>query len=284
MKTYNPEHIEAATVCVGYGDFLEVAARHNRGLFDRWIIGTTEADKETHEVCRKWNLELFKTDECTRGGKFQKGRILNRLQRLLSVDSWRVFLDSDIILPTTFRHSVAAADLDSNKIYGCDRVMVKSWQEWQNLLNSGYLGHQHDYHCRVIFPKGVEVGSRWASPDHGYCPIGFFQMWHSDADEFVSFQNRDYPQRHGEASRTDTQHPLQWDRRKRELLAEVIVVHLESEQAAMGANWNGRKTKRFAAPPVEGHKKPEHHHHHGHHHHHHHHHPHPKPNPYGPCR
>ena len=125
---------------------------------------------------------------------------------------------------------------------------MKSWQAWQDLLDSGYLGHQHDYHCRVIFPRGVEVGARWASPNQGWCPIGYFQLWHADADEFISFQHRAYPERHGEASRTDTQHPLQWDRRLRELLGEVIVVHLESEESPMGANWHGRKTKRFGPP------------------------------------
>lgn len=237
--------IEAISVCVSYDDFLDVAARHNRGMFDRWIVATTPQDSKTKEVCRKWGLELFLTDEANRDGQFRKGWMIQRAQRLLSADSWRCHVDADIVLPTNFRNSLDAADLDPKKIYGCDRVCVKSWNQWQDLLKSGYLGHQHDYHCRVVFPKGIEVGSRWASPQFGYCPIGFFQLWHAESDEFVSFQNRAYPSRHGEASRTDTQHPLQWDRRQRELLAEFIAVHLESEESQMGANWNGRKSKRF---------------------------------------
>lgn len=242
--------IEAVSVCVGYDDFLQVAARHNRGLFNRWIVVTTPEDRATQECCRKWNLELLLCEEMTRDGQFRKGHGIQRAQRLLSANAWRLHIDADVVLPTTFRTALESADLDRRKIYGCDRVCVKSYQEWLDLLNSGYLGHQTDYHCRVIFPRGVEVGSRWASPLQGYCPIGFFQLWHAEADEFVSFQHRAHPSHHGQASRTDTQHPMQWDRRQRELLAEVICVHLESEEAPMGTNWNGRKTRRFGPPQI----------------------------------
>lgn len=244
--------IEAISVCASkapgeasYDDFLAVVARHNRGLIDRWIVATVPWDRATLEVCRKFDLEPLIIEEAHRDGQFQKGRMIARAQRLLAVDAWRLHIDADIVLPTTFRSGLYAADLDPKKIYGADRVMVKSWEQWEALLASGYLSHQHDYHCRTIFPRGVEVGSRWASPRQGWVPIGFFQLWHAEADEFISFQHRAYPERHGEASRTDTQHPLQWDRRQRELLGEVIVVHLESEDAKMGANWSGRKTKRF---------------------------------------
>jgi hypothetical protein len=241
--------VEAMTVCVGYDDFLNVAARHNRGLFDRWVIVTTPQDGATRECCRKWNLEVLLTEEATRDGKFHKGHMIRRAQRLMSCDAWRLHVDADVVLPATFRKALEVADLDPEKIYGADRVCVKSYEAWENLYNSGYLSHQWDYHCRVCFPKGVEVGSRWVSSQQGYAPIGFFQLWHGRSDEFVSFQQRAYPDRHGEASRTDTQHPLQWDRRKRELLGEVIVVHLESEDNKMGVNWEGRRSKRFGPDP-----------------------------------
>ena len=249
--------VEAVTVCASlkpgepsYDDFLEVAARHNRGLFDRWIICTTPWDGATRELARRWNLDLLVTEEGHQDGEFRKGLMIQRAQRLLSADAWRCHIDADMVLPTTFRNALAAANLDPSCIYGVDRVCVKSWEKWQDLLNSGYLSHQWDYHCRVIFPRGVEVGSRWASTDQGYCPIGAFQLWSAQADEAVSFQMRAYPERHGEASRTDTQHGLQWDRRKRILLPEIIAVHLESEDSKMGTNWTGRKSKRFGPATV----------------------------------
>jgi hypothetical protein len=186
-------NIEALTVCVGYADFLSVAMRLNRGLLNRWIVVTTEKDGETKELARKWDCELLLTDEGTRDGKFNKGRMIARAQRLLSANSYRLHLDADIVLPANFRNALDMADLDERKIYGCDRVCVKSYQAWLDLLNSGYLNHQHDYHCRVVFPKGVEVGSRWASPKEGYVPIGFMQLWHAKSDEFISFSAPQLP-------------------------------------------------------------------------------------------
>ena len=84
-------------------------------------------------------------------------------------------------------------------------------------------------------------------------PIGFFQLWHSSEDQFRGARVKPYPVQHNDACRTDVQHALQWDRRKRELLAEMLVVHLESEPAKLGANWAGRTTRRFGPPmPANG--------------------------------
>jgi hypothetical protein len=40
-----------------------------------------------------------------------------------------------------------------------------------------------------------------------------------------------------------------WDRQFRVLLPEVVVLHLESEQAQQGANWRGRTTVPFGPAP-----------------------------------
>jgi len=141
------------------------------------------------------------------------------------------------------------ADLDERNIYGCDRIMVGSWDQWQKLQATGYLdGRQHLHSHAIRFPQGYPVGTRWASHLTGYVPIGAFQLWHSSRDLWRGVRIRPYPKRHNEACRTDIQHGLQWDRRHRVLLPEVIAVHLESEPAAMGTNWKGRKTKRFGPP------------------------------------
>ena len=121
--------------------------------------------------------------------------------------------------------------------------MVRSWEKWQKLQSSGWLSH--DFHCRVTPPPGFEIGSRWAHPDGGYVPIGFFQLWHSSQDQFRGVRTRPYPSRHNDACRTDVQHALQWDRRQRQLIPELLVTHLESEPARLGANWCGRTTRPF---------------------------------------
>jgi hypothetical protein len=89
------------------------------------------------------------------------------------------------------------------------------------------------------------------SPREGWVPIGYLQLWHSSSDEWQGIRIKPYPANHGNACRTDVQHGLQWDRCKRVLIPEILAVHLESEPARMGVNWNGRRTKRFGPSHAE---------------------------------
>ncbi len=239
------DYIETVTVCVGYADFLSESARENRSLFDRWIIVTRSSDEETREVARKYSLECILCDEGEKEGEFNKGWLIERgLQHTSSVGT-RIHLDGDIILPKAFRHLLNAAHLREDTIYGWDRVMVKSWEEWQKLKKSGWLDNCHDYHNRLRFPEGIHVGTRWVDKDMGWCPIGHGQLWHSSNDQWRGIRSRRYPARHNDACRSDVQQALLFDREKRALIPEIIAVHLESEPAKLGANWKGRKTKRF---------------------------------------
>lgn len=239
--------IDAVSVCIGYHDFLQETAKYNSGLFDSWIIVTEPQDDQTIEVCRRFNLRCVLSEDGKRFGKpFNKGRLVERGLQHLPADAWRLHIDADIVLPHNFRKRLESADLREDTIYGIDRIMIKSWNEWQRVLNSGYLnGGQFDYYCRQSFLHGYEIGTRWTHPNFGYVPIGFFQLWHSSQDEWRGIRIKPYPMNHGNACRTDVQHALQWDRHKRALLPEVIGVHLESEPSSKGVNWNGRKSAPF---------------------------------------
>lgn len=251
-------NIEAVTVCVGYADFLVETAKVNHGLFDSWTIVTEPKDGETRDVCRRFNLKTILSNEGRlHGESFCKGRLVERGLQHLSADGWRLHVDADVALPHTFRHRLHAAHLQEDTLYGVDRIMLKNWEQWQKVLKSGYLnGGQFDYHCRTTTPPGTEIGTRWAHPQFGYVPIGFFQLWHSSEDEWRGIRIKPYPSNHGNACRTDVQHALQWDRSKRIIIPEIIAVHLESEAAEKGANWNGRSTKHFG-PASRSPEKPE---------------------------
>lgn len=241
--------IQAVTVCVGYADFLKEAIPFNLHHFKRWVIVTTPKDHETRELCRRHGIFCLLTEEVYRdGSEFSKGRAIIRGIDHLAADGWVLHLDADIVLPQNFGRALESAHLDKECIYGCDRVMVKSYSAWHRLKHGGYL--QHDFHCRVNFPAGFEVGARWANHEYGYCPIGFFQLWHSTCDLYKGMHTRPYPMHHGDAARSDIQHSLQWDRQKRVLLPEIIAIHLESEPAKLGANWKGRTTKPFTPEPM----------------------------------
>lgn len=237
--------IEAFTVSIGYADVLRFVIEHNIGLFDRWIIGTSPSDEETRELCRKWGIYCLLSDDHKRhGAQFNKGRLIERMLHMSANQAWRVHVDGDMILPTSFRNRFRAAEPDSRCIYGVDRVMIKSYEEYLEFRDSGY--QQHDYHCRIKFPPGLPVGTRWGTETVSYAVIGAFQCWHSDSDTYRGVRIRPYPDRfQNDACRTDLQFSCQWDRRQRLLLPEIVAVHLESEPAKLGANWKGRTTKRF---------------------------------------
>lgn len=241
--------IEAVTVCVGYSDFLAEVAYYNTGLLDRWIICTTPDDEATREICRIHDLETLLSDDGERsnvgttGSVFNKGRLVERALQHTSLGSWRLHLDADIVLPHQFRRMLEGAHLDTQKIYGVDRAMFRDERSWNGAKAGGWLGHTN---CSINMPQGgISLGTRYALADTGYIPIGFFQLWHSDADEWRGRRYRKYPTGHGDAHRTDVQFALQWDRQNRELLPEIVVAHLQSEPCKLGTNWNGRKTKQF---------------------------------------
>jgi hypothetical protein len=248
--------LEAVTVCIGYGDFLSEIVKTNAHLYDKWVIVTSKKDEETLEICRKNSLIPLISEDGDRdagdNGNFCKGRLIERGLNMLSANGWRVHQDADIALPQRARHFLEIAELCEDTIYGIDRLMCKSWEDWKKLLYSGYLQNEHHrYHNTVHIPEGFTIGSRWADYTLGYVPIGFFQLWHSSQDQWRGTRIKPYPQKHNTAARTDVQFALQWDRNKRALIPEILGVHLESSRnAPLGVNWKGRKTPRFGPPPI----------------------------------
>lgn len=257
--------IEAVTVCVGYGDFLWETARANLPLVDDLVVITSPDDSETRSVCKELSIRHVLSEDHKRSGDFNKARLINRVLDQLGLQDWVLHLDADIVLPRSFRRFLEWAHLDEAAIYGADRCNIVGYDNWAKLRDSGGWDH-HRYGCVQSFAIGSTLGGRHVPQQHGYTPIGFFQLFHGSALIDRGYHLRRYPIAHGDAARTDVQFALQWDRRQRQLLPEVVVLHLESELAEKGVNWSGRRTRRFG-PGVR----------HGHPHHHHHHHHHPRP-------
>lgn len=244
--------IEAATVCVNYAGELSASLPYTLNVVDRLVVATDPADDPTREVCRKYGVETLLSDEHKRGGAdFAKGRMVEAALRQLSDDCWHLSIDADVVMPMRTRHLLEAAWLDESKVYGCDRVLCRNADDWCRLKASGWLESGHfDYHCRVNFPKGYEVGTRWADLRTGWNCIGFWCLAHASALNWRGVRLRGYPSGHGSAAREDVQQSMKFTRRQRELLPEIIVAHLESEPAKLGANWKGRTTKPFDAGDV----------------------------------
>lgn len=237
--------LECVTVCVGYADILAETIPYNKHSIDRWLIVTEPSDEKTRDLCRKNSLECLLSEDARREGNFNKGRLVERGLQHLSYNGWRLHMDADIALPTSTRNLLKLPQLNEECIYGADRCMVYSAEEWDRFRSSGWFTNALDFQCRLEFPYDLPLGSRWASTYAGYVPIGFFQLWHSSTDQWRGSRIKMYPTNHNDACRSDVQFALQWDRSKRLLLPELIVVHIESNRSSLGSNWNGRKTPPF---------------------------------------
>jgi hypothetical protein len=238
--------IEAVTVCIGYGDFLRETARHNLPMLDDLVVITGPDDHETRGVCKELSIRhVLSRDHLRNGDPFNKARLINRAFDQLAAQDWVLHLDADIVLPRSFRRYLDWAHLDPEGLYGIDRLDVTGYEAWARIRDSGGWDH-HRYGCvQSSAQMGLTIKGRHVPQLHGYTPIGFFQLFHGSSLIDRGYHLRRYPVGHGDAARTDVQFALQWDRRQRHLIPEVLGLHLESEPAANGANWQGRTTARF---------------------------------------
>lgn len=239
--------LECVTVCAHYGDFLREVAPFNRPLLDRWIVVTEPGDEETKRVCRDHSIECIVTEDMRRDGGFAKARGINRGLDQLEGDGFLMHLDGDIALPLDFRECLAKAELQKDCIYGCDRLCVTGWDNWMAVKAQGLFSRQHGWLVEKNRP-GTWVGGVPVGNYHGWAPLGFMQIWGGRETLSWGFPRKRYSERHLDAARTDIQFSLLWDRVKRVFIPELVVFHLESEDAHMGINWEGRRSQRFGPP------------------------------------
>jgi hypothetical protein len=230
--------IEAVTVCVDYSDFLAWFLALNRCHFDRIVVVTDTRDVRTPTLCEHYAVECIRTDAFYEGGQaFDKGAGINVGLAALDRDGWVAHLDSDIVLPPRTRKLIEAANLDPAMIYGVDRMLCQSFDDWIQYLALPEVSHaQNIFMNGRAFPLGTRVGALWGD---GYVPIGFFQLWHPGASGKQSYD------KHSDAGRGDFAFATSWPRAKRSLIPEIMAVHLESERAPNAMNWRGRRSKQF---------------------------------------
>jgi glycosyltransferase involved in cell wall biosynthesis len=234
--------IECVVICYNYSDFLEHTLPENLQHVDRMVVVTHPTDRKTVDLCTKHGVDCIETEVFhDRGDKFNKGRAVNLGLSHLRHDDWLLTIDADILLPHRFRAMLDHAKLNERMIYGADRLNVPGWDAW--MAHKHKIVPQHQWRYMVTPTKEFPIGSRLLHQEYGYCPIGYFQLWHSKT-------GRKYPIISGSAEHDDVLFAVQWEREQRALLPEFFCYHLESEpDAAMGANWKGRKTKPFGPKP-----------------------------------
>lgn len=239
--------IEAVTVCNQYSDFLSWTIRQNKQFFDGYIVVTSNKDKNTINLCQDANVRCLQTNAFEDGNN--KARAINLGLNQLSRKGFIVQIDADIYLPNRTRQLLEWAKLDSTKIYGCDRLNVKGFNKWiEYLSNPGIPFPIYQDQIYLHLGRGFDIGARviktWREPDFkndlGYFPLGYFQLW-SEPDGVPKF----YPEINKDYSRSDMEHSGQWSRDKRELIPELICLHLMGENDTKSINWGGRKSPKF---------------------------------------
>lgn len=227
--------IEGVIICVNYGDFLCWTLPHNRAHFNKLIVVTDENDVFTKKVCDFYDVECLQTNVFYENdSKFNKGAGINAgLDKLTQAD-WVIHLDADIFLFKQTRELLKRKILNKECIYGVDRLMCNSFDDYINFLSNP----QPYYEANNYFKLGARI---LKYKDEGYLPIGFFQMWNPIVSEIT-----EYPYNHDAADLTDLLFSLKWNRGKRMLIPDFYVLHLDSiKNKKMGANWYGRKTPVF---------------------------------------
>lgn len=230
--------IEAVIVCKDYGDFLAHSLPENLEHFDRIVVVSHFTDKQTQSVCAKYSVDCIEAHVFDEDGdRFNKGRAVNVGLAHLQNPDWIVHLDADTVIPPGFRNLLHRHKLNPDFLYGADRVNVFGYDKWLEIKNQ--MNPHYKDHWFIEMPN-EPVGARIVHREHGYVPIGYFQMWHKS-------QHKKYPIHEGTAEHSDVLFSIQWHRKQRHLLPEVFVYHLESvkKQGKMGLNWFGRKGPQF---------------------------------------
>jgi len=234
--------IGAVSVCLDYSDILAHILPFARPIFDHLIIITDPRDHATKEVCRFFDVQCLATSKLTERGPFCKGAGINVGFNALDKTDWICHFDADIVFPPRTRGILERSDLDPTCIYGADRVMVKSHAEWVAFLANPKPQHEQNI---FIHPPNFPLGTRIGKDEHGgWVPLGYMQLAN------IASGKIHYNEQHTDAARADMLYALQFERRKRILIPEIFLFHLEPEPGLpMGCNWQGRTSPLFGPPP-----------------------------------
>lgn len=242
-------YLQGVIVCVNYSDFLAHTLPHNKHHFDELVIVTDLDDAKTRELCEFHHVRCLQTDVFYENGdSFNKGAAIAYGLSQLSRADWVMHLDADIYLPPMTRTILNNLPLERDKIYGADRLMCPNYESWARFIDfprkiqEGWI-----YIHTSCFPMGVRL-AEYMNKGAGWEPIGYLQLWNPNGSGV-----HDYPTEHDHCDRTDVLHCKKFPRERRELLPEIIVIHIESEGemgTSMGKNWRGRKTRPFELTSV----------------------------------
>lgn len=238
--------LEAVTVCINYSDFLRFTLPHNKKFFDKYVIVTSSEDKKTQALCHKHHVKCVTIKKDKLVELDSKGLAINKGLEHLDKNAWVLHLDGDIWLPPLTRTILNNYPLQEDCIYGTDRFMCESYEDWIEFLDSEQYKDIH-YEWVFLDMAKFKIGPRMIQYyGEGYWPIGFFQLWHPKGSGVY-----DYPNSKVGYDRDDVLHMKRWPKGKRIFIPDFIPIHLSSQLHEKGQNWEGRSTKQFGPDECE---------------------------------
>lgn len=168
----NSSDICAITVCIGYAQYLRVTAMHNRALFQRWVIVTSQDDLNTQNLCMELGLEMVAVAHSAppfqaatnKAWYIDEGR-----RRSADHAGWYVIVDADTVVSEQVASNIGLACLSPGMLYGCwGRIFARSQDEVAWLAQRWYLaapqampiiGYFQMFHSSVTTPYAKSLGS-----------------------------------------------------------------------------------------------------------------------------
>lgn len=231
--------LEAVIVSVNYSDILAHTLSHNKQFFDKIVVVTDTKDYLTYNLCKNLQVECIQTDVFyNKGSKFDKGAGITEGLKRLSQSDWVVQMDADIWLHPFCMTQLRHLNLSAANIYGCDRIMIESFNDWIKFLNEPNVWNPDFWMLNI---DKFKIGSRLTFYWNGdaWNVLGFFQMWHPSMTGMNTYPS------FNDASSSDIVFSQMWPRQRRVLIPELLAVHIEQGQSQTGKNWKGRTNLDF---------------------------------------
>ena len=239
--------LEAVAVCVDYADYLAETLPFLLPHVDDVVVVTSPDDGRTHRICKQHGVRFLPTRCFYRDGEpFNKARGINYGLANLKLDGWVLHIDADTVLPPRTRYLLEQhGPRSSQALRRATASIAWAATAWDDLKASPEI--QYEWNCLVKPPRRWALGARIAHMEYGgYCPIGFFQLWHPSGSGVSAIS----PRRPGRRPSTPTcSTPSSGIGRTACLIPELICIHLETkdkgDRRPMGQNWAGRTTPEF---------------------------------------
>ena len=157
---------EIITICVNRTSFLRESLPVNKAKVDNVIVVTTPSDLETQAYCKLEKVDYVTTNAFYHNGDpFNKGLAIEEGIKALRHKDWVLLLDADIILSPPYGEILSSDGLDTNRLYGCRRVMISDKKEYLEFLRDCAFNPEKINLNDMLNERNDEIG------------VGYFQLF-----------------------------------------------------------------------------------------------------------